>query len=409
MTTSSSIRESMPEHSRLTIRLRPESVAALRSPTFAKRLSIAPDFAAGSFTISSDSFIGRVVVPGFALSITPKIRIRHVLAMIRPERMSKGLRAELEGYAEDDLADAVASMYQRSVADALARGMRRNYEPRHESLVAPRGRIDVAKQIRSPLVTPVACSYEDYTLDNPHNRLLKAALNRVLRIDSVSGTTRSSVLRTLQWFGEVSDRCPDPEALLRKGFTRLNRHYETPCRLAHLILDGSAISEAIGPRSANTFLLDMNKVFEEFVEDRMRPRLPPQLRLTAQALGHLDVDRRVPIRPDLVLQHGRRVVMVADVKYKRPVAHEGNESDLYQAISYATALGTDRALLIYATHEARAPIAVRMRNGIQISVSHLNLADPKTAIDKLMQNVADAVGHASWSSGPPRAPSLKGA
>ena len=372
--------ESVREHSECSLELDRRAVNALRVPAFRKRLTITPDFEPARYTIRTGSFVGRVVVPGLSLQITPKVGIRQVLAMIRPDRLAAGIGDSVDRYATDELADAVAALYQRSVADALARGMRRRYVAHEERLIALRGRIDLTTQVRSPLPTPTACRFDEYTIDNQHNRLLKAGLRRALRLEGVTKQTRSSLLRTLQWFGEVSDRPPAVTPLLRQGFGRLDRHYEGPCKLAALILESSALGDAVGEQAAHTFLVDMNKVFEEFIEDELRQQLPNSVRLSAQYRTHIDFDGRVPIRPDLVFWSGDNPMFVVDVKYKQPEDDEGRESDLYQVIAYATAIGVEQAALIYATDVDRPIVQLSIAGGRTVHVIHLNVAGSRSSI-----------------------------
>lgn len=395
MTTLSSTTRTVHEHRTLTLDLRREAVDALRSPALAKRLTITPDFAPGRYVIKASSFVGRVEVPGLSLRIAPKVSIGHVMLMIRPDRLAAGLGSDHVGYDEDDLADAVAALFQRSVADALARGMRRTYVEHEDRLVAVRGRIDLPRQLRAAMPLPVACRFDEYSLDTPHNRLIKAALRRVVRLDGVTDRTRSALLRTLQWFGEVADRPPHVETLMRRGFGRLDLHYEAPCRLAALILDSTAIGDQVGQSAANAFLVDMNKVFEEFVEDRLRRVLGPSLTVTAQYRTHLDIGGRVPIRPDLVLTDSGRIVLVADVKYKEPDDEVGKEQDLYQVVAYATALGVDQAALIYAADSDRPTVALEIAGRRCVSIAHLNISRPP---DKVVASLHDLVqaGVGAW-------------
>lgn len=69
------------------------------------------------------------------------------------------------------------------------------------------------------------------------------------------------------------------------------------------------------------------------------------VKLIAQSAGHLDLDRRIGVRPDLTWRHGGRVVAVIDAKYKRQMP----AADAYQMLAYCTAYGLTEGHLVYPT------------------------------------------------------------
>jgi 5-methylcytosine-specific restriction endonuclease McrBC regulatory subunit McrC len=62
------------------------------------------------------------------------------------------------------------------------------------------------------------------------------------------------------------------------------------------------------------------------------------------------------IRPDVTIDQAGRPWLVLDVKWKDIGAASAEESDLYQVLAYAAALGARRALLVYpgCRHQVRA-------------------------------------------------------
>jgi 5-methylcytosine-specific restriction endonuclease McrBC regulatory subunit McrC len=118
-------------------------------------------------------------------------------------------------------------------------------------------------------------------------------------------------------------------------------------------LDNSAISELFGGFRFKGFLLDMNKLFEQFVTQAfvtvargssvtVRPQQPDYL----SGAGSLPVR----IQPDITITAGGHVVGVVDAKYKRTVGTFENH-DFYQMIAYGTALGSHSTYLFYPSTE----------------------------------------------------------
>jgi 5-methylcytosine-specific restriction enzyme subunit McrC len=100
----------------------------------------------------------------------------------------------------------------------------------------------------------------------------------------------------------------------------------------------------------NGFLLDMPRLFEDFVTVALREALEGYYggRVLAQSRGYLDVAGRVVLRPDITWQLGGATVAVADAKYKSEKPSGYPNADLYQLLAYCTVLDLKVGHLIYA-------------------------------------------------------------
>src|SRR5207302_407987 len=182
-----------------------------------------------------------------------------------------------------------------------------------------------------------------------------AAATRLLRLPDVTVTTRQALQQASTRLSEASGLLPED---LRAGtrFTRLNRHCQPAERLARLVLGGSTLLDAEGTAGAAVFLVDMNLVFESFVEFRLTRYLTGRLRVRPQKRDRLDLAGLVRIKPDLVFEDDHReTVYIADTKYKVTADGLGREEDYYQLLAYLAAFNQDEGLLIYCQHDGTAP------------------------------------------------------
>jgi 5-methylcytosine-specific restriction enzyme subunit McrC len=112
-----------------------------------------------------------------------------------------------------------------------------------------------------------------------------------------------------------------------------------------MILRSMSFDLGHGDVPATAFLVDMNRVFEEFIVHALREAIGPgHGELVQGARGrslHLDEGRSVRLLPDLSLWQGGRCVWVGDVKYKRVALLDYPNADIYQATAYAIATGLD--------------------------------------------------------------------
>ena len=139
-------------------------------------------------------------------------------------------------------------------------------------------------------------------------------------------------------------------------FDRLNEHYQGVVGLSRLVLRHGAFETGRGAARASGFLMDMNVVFQEFLTQALREVLGASrqsLRSDSELQGvTLDREGKVTLKPDLTWWDGPDCRFVGDAKYKNLTGERVPNADLYQMLSYATALGLPGGLLIYAQGEA---------------------------------------------------------
>ena len=137
-------------------------------------------------------------------------------------------------------------------------------------------------------------------------------------------------------------------------FDRLNEHYRGVIGLARLILRHSAFESGRGGVRASGFLMDMNRLFQEFLTVALREEfgVSPDTLRSDHAIT-LDEAGRAMLKPDLSWWEGGACTFVGDAKYKNLTGKMSVPgTDLYQLLAYITALDLGGGLLIYAQGEA---------------------------------------------------------
>jgi 5-methylcytosine-specific restriction enzyme subunit McrC len=164
-------------------------------------------------------------------------------------------------------------------------------------------------------------------------------------------------------------------------------------RLAQLVLRWSTISVAHGRHRVSSFVVDMNQVFEKFIEHRLRRELREVLDVSGQDTSGLDEDGKVEIIPDLVFRRGGPVVYVADAKYKVTADGRARQADYYQMLAYCTAWRQPEGMLIYADTEGEHPpheIVVR-GSGTRIATYQMPIGGARVQIDRAIEALAAAI------------------
>ncbi|MFJ9426527.1 McrC family protein [Streptomyces sp. NPDC101249] len=306
--------------------------------------------------------------------------------------------------AYDDVVPALAHAVERQIDGALRQGVLQGYREITETALVVRGRLREAEQIRRHFgrTPPAEIAYDAYTADTAENRILRAATERLLRLPDVPGPVRR---RLAHQRVRLADALPliRGQELPRWRPSRLNSRYQPALRLAEAVLRGTSPEHRpaeADPLTVDGFLLDMNKLFEDFVTVGLREALRAHgLTARLQDPHHLDVASRVGMRPDLVVRtgDGRTPLAVVDAKYKVEKADGLLNADLYQALAYATVLGLREAHLVYAAgrrpervHEVRGTAAGPGGQGMRIYQHSLDLSREP---EQLLTSFREIAGH----------------
>ena len=326
------------------------------------RLTLSPS--PHGFLIRASSHVGSIAVPGVVVQVVPKVPVENVLHLMTwsTERITFS-QSEI-GQATRSLTAAVAAWYARMLERTLVLGVDRAYLEEVDRVVALRGRIDWPAQAKAVgLPTPVACRYDEWSIDTRANRIAAAAALVLLRNPAVPPHSAFALRRLLKLLEGAGPLRPNDLSGHDDVLTRLNEHYRSTLQLARIILRAGGPSHGAGHAPVSAFMVDMNDVFEDFVFVSLKHRMRGSWGVDKRTIP-LDIAQHVPTEADLLFtdQSGTDA-LVADSKYKLISDGRGRNADYYQLLAYCTSLGLPRGVLIYcdAADAQRPPRAVEVR------------------------------------------------
>ncbi|MFJ5117155.1 McrC family protein [Kitasatospora sp. NPDC088548] len=350
----------------------------------------APDpYRTGHWTLRAGSKVGVVslAVPGsdsVTVRITPKVPIARLFFLIGHSLDPRGWReGQVEVGDHRELLPALAHAVERQVDRALRQGLLQGYRTVEDSTLVVRGRIREAEQIRRRFgaALPVEIAYDEFTNDIAENRILRAAVECLLRLPGVPRDVRRRLLHQRVRLADVSPLVRGQELPVWQA-TRLNARYQQALHLARVVLDGSSPEHTAGGLRIDGFLFNMNRLFEDFVTVALREAFRGTDRACRlQDPHHLDEAGGIRMKPDLVLYGPAGTPQaVADAKYKAEKSGGYPDGDLYQMLAYCTALGLREGHLVYA--KGNAPHAAhRVRHaGIVLHQHALDLNQGPTGL-----------------------------
>lgn len=358
-----------------------------------------------TYVLTPGSTIGAISLDTLSIEIRPKVGIERVLFLLSYALgNARWQDTAFQFSLSTSLLECLVHVFATHVKRALAGGVLQGYRTEETALAGLRGRIRCAEQVtrRFAAVMPVEVRFDEFTEDILENRLLKAAIVTLARMQMRSTTSYASLRRFAPALENVSQEMFDPKHVPSVTFTRLNERYRPAIEWARLILRHASIESRHGALRGLGVLFDMNAVFEEFVRIALRERL----RLSAWQWPsgstcpsvYLDVASRVRLQPDLSWWDRTGCRFVGDVKYKKVNVVGVKHADLYQLLAYTTATQLPSGLLLYADGEDTAADHHVMLAGKTLHVRCLELGGPITDVESQLDATAALVASLTGSA-----------
>jgi 5-methylcytosine-specific restriction enzyme subunit McrC len=318
-----------------------------------------------------DNFVGIVETPcGTLLEILPKhtessneaasraLLIKMLEAALDlPVRTTE--RTDLQTYRRP-LLEWVMKEFVLALDHLLKRGLRFDYRRVEEEQRYLRGRLDMNKQLRQPpgRAHIFNIRHDLFLADRPENRLLKSALMRVCGLTQEPDTWRlSHELAGL--LAEIPGSQNIAADFRQWRSDRLMAHYQPVRPWCELVLGQHMPLAMRGKTHGISLLFPMEKLFERYVEVKLRRELPPPYTLNRQAKSRFlcthEGKNLFQLRPDLLIQSDQKTVLILDTKWKLlSAADTGNkfglsQGDFYQMFAYGHSYlsGKGDMILIY--------------------------------------------------------------
>ena len=332
------------------------------SPKVAIRRRIQDD----QYVLNPNQYAGIVTLPsGRRLESYPKVPVRNLFYMLGVAyNLPSPFRDELAKYAQlNEILEFVVSFFADLVERRLDQGLYLSYVEQEDNLTTVRGRILFAEDVRRNYVLRHrTCSrYSEFSWNIPENQIIRQVVY-LLTGWELKRKLRRRLHRLDGALAEITPVNLSASIISRFQYNRLNEDYRQLHLFCRLFLEGASLSEESGPFDFQTFLVDMDKLFEKFVTQVLRERARGHMVVNDQVPVYLGHEQKVLMRPDIIVREGETVLLVADCKYKRLEPDEFKNHDIYQMLAYCTATRVQRGLLIYPLHAAVIQDEVEIRN-----------------------------------------------
>jgi 5-methylcytosine-specific restriction enzyme subunit McrC len=377
------------------VRLRRADVDALLADP-GKAVEVVPTRECGRYRLTAAGRVGVVLTPNLRVVIRPKIPAANLYLLLDPDAPPDSM-PDLAGVEPGTEA---IDFLSRRLADAMraraATGLRRGYVERADQQPFLQGRLDVAAQARE---SPTArdkfhVTRQEFSPDSAFNRMPKATAEALVASPFVSPGTRAFLRTALTGYAEVASTALDPAAFDTIVFDRQTEPERPLIDLCRLLARALRPSDASGELVLPGFLLDLERVFERYVERGLGTHLPTaEIDSQREFCYHAPVAAGQPSltgRPDLVVRRNRQAACVIDAKWKS-LDGAPPAADVHQVLAYAVGLGCRDVRLVYPGRRWGAWRYELTESDVILTVHTLRVVGPRERCELSIRRLAGAV------------------
>ena len=244
----------------------------------------------------------------------------------------------------DNIADLMAAILNRGISNLVKRGIGSEYILKDEEISTVKGKIDISSTIKqqSLIKKKVVCNYDDYSINNYKNQIIKSTVNLLLKND-INNDTKKSLRKLMVYFRTVDDI--DLNSIDWKfQYNKNNQTYRLLINICYLVKHGLIQSSKKGDSKLMDFIdeKNMHRLYEKFILEYYRKEHPELMVGAPYISWQLDDDfcDYIPsMKSDIVLEKDNKILII-DAKYysqsfqvnfDRESVHSSN---IYQIFTY---------------------------------------------------------------------------
>ena len=332
----------------------------------------------GAQLIQTQEYVGYIILPNHIISITPKIPRISFINMLR---YAIGLVKIIPDYFElsEDVNyyDIIVLFFLEELEKLLYRGLNTGYKIYDDNLSCNRGKILFKEHLGQNYNRndKIFCSYSELTTDILENRIIKYTLYYLSQGYFLDNTIDSKLLNYYNRLEQIDLGPISSDTFKIIEYTPLNEHYRIILALCELLLrDASLDEETLGKKTAISFLVDMNALFEKFVVRLFQEKMQTEkLSVEEQKVRYADItSNELQLKLDILISYKKKPILILDTKYKE---FEGSPeiSHVAQLTLYSNSTGVENCCLIYAGKPKEETHTYFLHHGIELNILSFDL------------------------------------
>lgn len=235
--------------------------------------------------------------------------------------------------------------------------------------------------------------YDEFSLNRPENRLIKATLLLLLQVTN-SSQNRSSISRLLSFFELVPASDNIENDFSKCATSRDMKHYVVALSWCRVFLVGESFTAFSGSSLAYALLFPMDRLFERYIFIKLAAMAGKDFEIRAQEQRFSLFDlpaKSFSLRPDIVINKNGKTVVI-DTKWKLLNTASSNsgisQSDMYQVYAYAKKYEAEKVYLLYPRSDLKLQynLSYLSNDNVNVRVAFVDLLDPTKSLQKIFND-----------------------
>ena len=249
-----------------------------------------------------------------------------------------------------------------------------DYVALEDNLNFLKGKLNINEQIKRNSIHKERfyVEYSEFLSDIKINQIIKTTLTFLYK-KSISSKNQQKIRELLFMFDEVS-MCNDYKNFFTNfAINRQVKHYEQTLLWCKIFLLGDTFTPHKGNDLAFALLFDMNALFESYVGNFIKKKLPGTI-LQHQKKYLIEKPREFRLKPDIFLE-GK---FIADTKWKIIKSRDDiSQADLYQLYAYGKKYECGKLYLIYPKIDGAKQESMKFEyeKDMQLEILYFDLED----------------------------------
>ena len=246
--------------------------------------------------------------------------------------------------------------FATSLFEALKRFTPKRYVREEENLNYLKGKIKFSENIRYNCTNQAKfyCEYDEFSENNFLNQLFLFVSTCLYNISN-SSYNKKTLKFIINYYSDISFVRFDKFKVRKIKLTRTQELFKKSFKLAKMFVEQTSVDLSKNKFENITLVWDMNKLFEEFIFELIKRKIP-ECKAIAQKPKRLlkreNVTRR-DTRIDILIQNPQVII---DTKYKKFTSFDDiSSADIYQVTTYCLLHNYKRAILLYPQYDKKEP------------------------------------------------------